>query len=160
MALRGNKPKDDGQKVTRHPLTQGWTEVPDLPFDIEKAFPDPVSRPKLPGRMPAATKRWWSAISGMPHCVLWGESDWSFAIDTGLLHSRFVKGESSRAGELRMRERVMGTTVEARRDKRIRYVNPLAFTQILQAEEDDEAEMDNEVSDFAAARRRRLENAE
>lgn len=156
--ITGRRPKEDGQKVNRHPLTQGWTEVPDIPFDLETAFPEAAARPRLPGRMPAATKRWWAAISTMPHCVLWQDSDWSFAIDTGILHARFVKGETVRAGELRMRERRMGTTVEARRDLRIRYINPLAHREAPEGSGADAAE--TPVSDFAAGRRRRLLDAE
>lgn len=63
----------------------------------------------------------------MPHCCLWDEADWQFAFDTALLAAAFHRGELRRATELRQRERIMGTTVDARRDLRIRYVDPKAI---------------------------------
>ena len=58
----------------------------------------------------------------MPHCVLWADSDWSFALDTAILSAHFHRGDLKVAAELRQREKIIGTTVDARRDLRIRYV--------------------------------------
>ena len=58
----------------------------------------------------------------MPHCALWGEEDWAFAIDTAYISAAFHAGDIKAATELRQREKVMGTTLDARRDLRIRYV--------------------------------------
>jgi hypothetical protein len=59
----------------------------------------------------------------MAHCVLWEEADWQFAIDTIQVHAAFIRGDySSAATELRNREKVLGTTLDFRRDLRIRYV--------------------------------------
>lgn len=103
--------------MNRGPV-QGWTEVPDVPFAGE--------RPKLTigrGTPPAATVRWWAAVSSMPHCVLWGPSDWTFAMDTARLHAAMVRGEFRYAAEVRAREKLMGTTVKARELLKIRYVD-------------------------------------
>ena len=62
----------------------------------------------------------------MPHCVLWQESDWAFAVDTAMVHAQASYGVISAMAELRMREKSLGTTVDARRDLRIRYVEPEA----------------------------------
>ncbi|MEV2236688.1 hypothetical protein [Micromonospora sp. NPDC049891] len=43
-------------------------------------------------------------------------------MDTAEVHARFVEGGS--ATELRIREKLLGTTLDARRDLRIRYVDP------------------------------------
>jgi hypothetical protein len=59
----------------------------------------------------------------MPHCVLWYPSDWQFALDTAMVHASAAHGSVSAMGELRQREKIMGTTVDARRDLRIRYVD-------------------------------------
>jgi len=59
----------------------------------------------------------------MPHAVLWHPSDWRFAMDTALLVAAGHEGGRV-ASEVRQRERVMGTTVDARRGLRIRYVDP------------------------------------
>lgn len=151
MAVRGPKPKGDGEKVTRHDLAHGWIDVPDVKFE------GPV--PKLRGNMRAATKRWWAAVSTMPHCVLWRPEDWEFALAAAELHAAFVKGDMAAEPKLREREKVMATTLAYRRDNRIRYVNPKAL-KLREEEPEAEAEAESGPSDFAAARRRRLLNAE
>lgn len=115
MPVAGRKPKPDGQKRNRVKPVHDWTEVIDVPFDTDR---------KPPGRLRKRTADWWAGVSSMPHCVLWSESDWQFAMDTALLHQAFVGGDVRLAGEIRMREKVMGTTMDARRDLRIRYVPP------------------------------------
>lgn len=117
MPVAGRKPKPDGQAITRHPQVHDWTEVVDEPYLGEV--------PKLPPRRngwPARTKRKWLAWSTMPHCRLWGEAEWDFAIDSLELAARFHEGDARLATELRNRERVLGTTADFRRDLRIRYV--------------------------------------
>jgi hypothetical protein len=59
----------------------------------------------------------------MPHCVLWSDADWQFAHDTGGVHAVFANGGVRQAGELRLREMAMGTTWQARRQLRIRYLS-------------------------------------
>ena len=116
MAVPGAKMKPDGQRRTRHAPTHDWVEVENAPF---------AGAPDLPRRRtawPAATRRWWEAISTMPHCCLWSRADWQFAFDTAEVHARFVEGDSGT--EVRIREKVLGTTADARRDLRIRYVAP------------------------------------
>lgn len=80
----------------------------------------------VPERWPAETRRWWLAVSRMPHCVIWTDADWQFAIDTACVAAAFHAGDARVAGELRQREKVLGTTTDARRDLRIRYVTPEA----------------------------------
>lgn len=141
MALAGRQPKPDGQKVTRHPLTHDWVDVLDAPYEGPK--------PQLVGRYPAATKAWWLVISFMPHCVLWSPSDWQFAMDTARVHADAVRGVSKSAwGEVRQREKTMGTTAEARVGLRIRYVR-------AEAEPPRETGDDN-VRNFEEERRKRL----
>lgn len=132
MPLAGRKPKADRSQVRhRNPAAHDWTEVPNVPFAGE--------RPKLPPRYrstedgkpvrvswPARTKSWWETVSTMPHCVLWTSSDWEFALDTAETHARFVEGHN--ATELRIREKLLGTTLDARRDLRIRHVDPKPST--------------------------------
>lgn len=75
-----------------------------------------------PERWPAQTRRWWAAIARLPHTTGWTDADWQFALDTAELVAQFHLGNMRLATEIRVRERVMGTTVDARRDLRIRYV--------------------------------------
>lgn len=79
---------------------------------------------RRPATWPAATKRWWRALSRLPHCALWTDADWQFAADTALLVASYHAGDLRLANEIRTRERIMGTTADARRDLRIRYVPP------------------------------------
>jgi hypothetical protein len=80
---------------------------------------------RAPATWPRTTKAWWAAVSRLPHAVLWAEADWQFALDTAELVAAFHAGNHQLAPEIRRREAIMGTTRDARRDLRIRYVDPL-----------------------------------
>lgn len=123
MPITGRKPKPQGQAVTRHKPVHDWTEVIDTPFHGGHRLP-----PKMPNGKPwpTQTMRWWRVISTMPHCILWSDSDWFFAEHTARLVALFDAGMVTVAKEVRDRERVMGTTVDYRRDLRIRYIDPPA----------------------------------
>lgn len=122
MPAVGRKQKPAGQAVTRHQGLE-WTEVVNTPF---------AGGPKLSKRpngkpWPDGIVRRWHAYSTMPHCVLWGEADWEFAVDTLVMAARYFEGADPRmAAELRNREKVMGTTMDFRRDIRVRYIDPPA----------------------------------
>jgi hypothetical protein len=118
MPVTGRKPKPDGQKRNRVQSPIDWAVVPNVPFD---------GGPRLPRReqgWPTLTKRWWSTVSSMPHCSLWSDADWQYAIDTAIVAAAFHGGDVRAAAELRYREKQLGTTFDARRDLRIRYVDP------------------------------------
>ncbi|KXF56152.1 hypothetical protein AXA44_02660 [Rhodococcus sp. SC4] len=133
MAIAGRKPKPEGQRVNRHALKHDWTDVPDVPFE---------GAPKLPSKRlqgkswPTLTRRWWKAVSTMPHCVLWTDSDWQFAMDTALIAAEFHDGDVKASTELRSREKLLGTTMDFRRDLRLRYVDPQAFAGATPADDD------------------------
>ena len=114
MPAVGRKPKPEDQRRNRVQPVHNWIDVQDVPY--EGPVPDP-------GRLPARTKHWWAVISRMPHCILWDDAHWQYAIDAAWLHSLWVNSKKvGYATELRQREKVMGTTEDARRDLRIRYV--------------------------------------
>lgn len=123
-----------------HSANADWTEVPNRPF--EGASPD---LPRLPNRCkyhPLVTT-WWDMVRAMPHCVSWTPTDWQFAVETALLKHYFwvdaAGGEvkTTAATEIRRREDNMGTTEEARRKLRIRYV---------EVPDDDADELDDDAS--------------
>lgn len=133
MALPGAMPKEDRtQVVTRHKPSE-WDEYDDVPFDLA-----PPLRPRAAERdvvgaapdlysptWPPATLGWWRAVSQMPHAKDWTATDWQFAMDTAEVHARTMEAWKGYGGtELRQREQQMGTTFEARRKLRIRYVKP------------------------------------
>lgn len=117
----GRKPLEDRSGVRNRVPVKQWTEVPNVPYLEGRKH-------RLPG--PAEiwheqTRKWWGSLRTMPHCILWEETDWQFALTTALLHNLCWSGEDiKKSGELRMRERLMGLTAESRVDMRIRYVEP------------------------------------
>jgi len=129
MPVRGAKPKPEGQARTRHPLTVDWTDVPDEPYSGEIPDLPEKRRVQLPFGQASdvdlhpLTLKWWATVSRMPHCVLWTDSDWNYAVTTALVADQFHYGHTPSAAELDRREKRMGTTVDARRDLRIRYVS-------------------------------------
>jgi hypothetical protein len=125
MAHRGPLPKSN--KLGMTPNAE-WTEVPNRPY--EGASPE---LPKLPNRRKyhELVVTWWEMVRHMPHCVNWGPTDWQYAVETAMLKNFFWVDALSpdpdvkitAAQEIRRREDNMGTTVEALRKLRIRYVD-------------------------------------
>jgi hypothetical protein len=121
MPIRGARPKPPGQAVTRNARLE-FTEVPNVPFSKPPQLPSRASGKPWP--MGAIRK--WKAWSHMPHCVLWDEADWEFALDSIEIAAKMMDSnyDPRIASELRCREKVMGTTQDFRRDIRVRYVEP------------------------------------
>jgi hypothetical protein len=145
MAVTGRKPSD-GPKMNHVAPVHDWREVANLPYRGKK--------PPLPKSMPPETRAWWRDITSLPHCIFWHAGEWRFAIDTARVHAAFIGGDMARAAELRLRERAMGTTADARRDLRIRYVDPYDPEQAGEP-----AATSTPAVDLAAERRRRLTDA-
>ena len=121
MPVAGRKPKPEGQKRNRVKPTHDWTDVPDVPFKGGPALPK--TRPD--GRAwPRWTRDWWRVIAAMPHCALWTPADWRYAMETAAVVAEMHEGNMRLATEVRNREKVLGTTLDFRRDLRIRYVDP------------------------------------
>lgn len=110
------------------PAAHDWTEVENVPYS--GAVPklpqrwgiEPLEGVRVRLKWPARTLQWWRVVSRMPHCVLWTEADWQYALDVAEAHARFVEGTNGT--ELRIREKMLGNTMDSRRDLRIRYVEP------------------------------------
>jgi hypothetical protein len=121
MPVTGRKAKPAGQAVNRHKPTHDWVEVEDVAF---------AGGLKLPARRTNGrtwdkrTRAKWEAWRTMPHCKLWGSAEWDFALDSIELAALMHDGDPKHATELRNREKVLGTTLDFRRDLRIRYVEP------------------------------------
>jgi|SRR6478752_5720767 len=134
MTLAGRKPNPDRSQVLNRNKVSARPDVPNVPFaggpDLE---PRAASGPEMwaeAGVIPAegwpmATLSWWRVIRAMPHAVLWSEADWQFAQATAEVHARFAEGwKGYTGGELRQREKLLGVYMDARRDLRIKYVDP------------------------------------
>ncbi len=122
MALRGPAGKANKHG---HTLSADWIDVLDVPYTGPSSdLPLLAKRRKWTD----LTVQWWEQVRTMPHCVLWSPTDWHFAVETALMKDQFwrdyAEGEmkSTAATEIRRREGVLGTTAEARRQLRIRYV--------------------------------------
>lgn len=124
MPVRGNKPKPAGEALNRNPQVHTWVEVENVPNDdgprltFKRANGEDWSEP---------TRRKWQAWRRMPHTRLWTEADWQFAFDALEVCERFLEGGATAyASELRQREAIMGTTLDARLGLKLRYVEPKA----------------------------------
>lgn len=122
MAFTGPEPKE--RRLYGGAKDADWTDVPHVPFD----GPGRLELPKRSWHKQVTG--WWDVVSRMPHCCLWEPADWLFALETAFMKqdwwSDFDAGEvvTSKSTEIRRREDILGTTVEARRKLRVRYVAP------------------------------------
>jgi hypothetical protein len=119
VPLTGRPPSDNPRN--RNAKTYDWSPIENTAY----AGPSPDLPPKGGRqRWHRETMAWWDAVRRMPHCRLWAETDWRFAIETAVLVEEFWRGEVGRAAELRLRSAKLGLTHEDRLKLRIRYVNP------------------------------------
>jgi hypothetical protein len=120
MPVSGRKPKPQGQARNRMPATHEWCEVEQVPFGDGPGLPELRSCGR---RWPERTRQKWDSWRTMPHAKLWGPAEWDFALDSIELAALVHDGDTKWSTELRNRERVLGTTMDFRRDLRIRYVD-------------------------------------
>jgi len=122
MAGRGPAPKDPSKRAGHSPtdpvphrsLVLRPSPQPDLPtFEIEK---DGELREFA---WPARTQVWWRMWGESPISADFTDTDWSFLLDTAILHARYWRGDSSIASELRLRMAKYGATPEDRSRLRI-----------------------------------------
>jgi hypothetical protein len=127
MAGRGPAPKDPEKRRRRNadpiPGTvvadDGEVRGPELPdFEIERdgELVDFV--------WPARTVEWWRTWRVAPQAQTFTATDWSFLLDTALLHARLWSGEASVAAELRLRVAKFGATPEDRARLRMSIGEP------------------------------------
>ena len=118
----GRPPKDDGQKINKHPLVLEWIDVVDEPFD------GPLLEDLRPQwEWTHSTQQWWEAIRRMPHCALWRDPEWQFALLTAEMVQIYRSEKTaSLLAQITRRELIMGVTADARRQQRIRYITALA----------------------------------
>lgn len=127
MAKTGPAPK-----VVKHGHGGGeWQDVPDAPYTGPGSERDLPEIPGLPWY--ETTLAWWNIVRKMPHCRLWTESDWIYAIEVAVLKNQ-IWGEvfggalpANLLSEERQRLALLGMTMEQRRKLGIRYVDPALF---------------------------------
>ena len=116
MAGRGPAPKDPAERRRRNlpdELTvvtaDGETHGPDLPDSME---------------WPSATREWWETWRRSAQASTFTETDWSFLVDTAVLHAEFWLGDRKSAPELRLRVAKFGATPEDRARLKIAVGEP------------------------------------
>jgi hypothetical protein len=106
MAGRGPAPKDPNQRRRRN-ITEPMTLVQ---ADGKKYGPDlPESHD-----WPTATLTWWETWRTCAQASKFTDTDWSFMLDTAVLHAEFWLGDKAVAAELRLRVAKFGATPEDR----------------------------------------------
>ena len=121
MAGRGPAPKDPTERARRN-STGGLTIVapdaevrgPDLPEGFE---------------WPAPTVAWWETWRKSPQAKTFTDTDWSFLVDTAVMHAEFWLGNRALAPELRLRVAKFGATPEDRMRLKISVGEPPAASK-------------------------------
>jgi hypothetical protein len=87
---------------------------------------DQVRGPELPDgyEWPEETREWWETWRRSPQAQTWLATDWSFLLDTALLHADFWLGDRSVEAGLRLRVAKFGATPEDRLRLRIAVTEP------------------------------------
>lgn len=117
MAGRGPAPKPADQRARRNA-----DPIPLRTYIVETA-----EQPALPATMPGGlawptqTVAWWSMWAESPLSTDFTTSDWTFLLDTALLHAQLWSGGTTVAAELRQRVAKFGATPEDRARLRITF---------------------------------------
>lgn len=107
------------------------------PTPLKVIFAEPIAQPELPSfdvtitvegkvftrefEWPERTREWWRMWAESPLSADFTETDWSELLDTALLHAKFWSGNTSVAGELRLRVANFGATPADRARLRIQF---------------------------------------
>ena len=122
MAGRGPAPKDPARRARK-------SQSPEMRVIVA----EPVAQPELPTiqveedgdlvafTWPAVTQAWWTMWAESPLSAEFTSSDWSFLLDTAILHARLWSGQTAAAAELRLRVAKFGATPEDRARLRIQF---------------------------------------
>jgi hypothetical protein len=120
MAGRGPAPKSTRSR----PRDQRRTEEA-----VVTVVPDGETHgPELPDthEWPPATVDWWETWRSSPQAATFTDTDWSFLLDTAVLHAEFWLGNRMLAAELRLRAAKFGATPEDRARLKISIGEPTA----------------------------------
>lgn len=130
MAGRGPQPKDPSKRVRRNADPTAATllrfeeaEQPNLPtFYVNVEVDGETVRRRY--QWPKITRDWWAMWRDSPQAEHFGSTDWSFLLDTALLHAEvWGRGETKHAAELRLRVAKFGATPEDRARLRMQFAD-------------------------------------
>lgn len=133
MAGRGPAPKPPGTRARRNAdpvhlrvVTVEPTKQPGLPevWRNEVVIDSETGEETLKRRKmtwPPQTIAWWQMWDESPLSNEFTDSDWTYLLDTALLHAAFWSGNMKAAAELRQRVAKFGATPEDRARLRIQF---------------------------------------
>lgn len=130
MAGMGPPPKDPAKRVRRNADPHAATilrfelsEQPELPeFDVQVEENGELRSQKFV--WPESTRRWWAMWRDSPQAEIFGSTDWSFLLDTAMLHAAvWGRGEMKYLPELRLRVAKLGSTPEDRARLRMQFAD-------------------------------------
>lgn len=116
MAGLGPAPKDPSRRARRNADPN-----PTIRLQFTKAEP-----PDLPDDFPwhPYTRAWWKVWQESPMAEIMGRTDWSFLLDTALMHhAMWERGQWTLAAEVRIRVAKFGATPEDRLRLRIQWAD-------------------------------------
>lgn len=119
MAGRGPAPKGSRSRARDQKRDEAALTLVD-PAD------DAVRGPELPESFewPAETVTWWETWRKSPQAQTFTDTDWSFLLDTAVMHAEFWMGNRALAAELRLRVAKFGATPEDRARLRLSVGDP------------------------------------
>lgn len=126
MAGRGFAPKDPSKRARRNADPVGLTTLEFIPGEQPSLPQLTVDDPDV-GRVIVdwhpQTVEWWGMWQRAAQSDTFTETDWSFLVDTALIHHRFWSGDMKAAAELRLRVAKFGVTPEDRARLRIVFAD-------------------------------------
>jgi hypothetical protein len=114
----GPPPKPEGKRARRNK-----DGVPGTVLTFKPADQPPLPRMGSKFRWPAATRTWWAMWGDSAQAELMTATDWSFLVDTALIHALFWSGRTDLGAELRLRVAKFGATLEDRARLRITFAD-------------------------------------
>lgn len=116
MAGIGPAPKDPSRRARRN-----VDPNPTIRLQFQ-----PCEPPELPDGLDwhPMTRRWWKVWQDSPMAELMGSTDWSYLLDTALMHhAMWEKGQWTLAAEVRLRVAQFGATPADRLRLRIQWAD-------------------------------------
>ena len=106
---------------------------------------DEVRGPELPESFdwPNETRQWWETWRQSAQAQTFTDTDWSFLLDTAVMHAEFWMGNRALAAELRLRVAKFGATPEDRARLRIDVGEPKGRAKPAQLQQKDPKESSN-----------------
>ncbi len=127
MAGVGPAPKDPSKRARRNKdvaqlrivevETAGQPDLPEFEVEVKRDGESVM----VPFSWPAATRGWWAMLDVHPLKGEFTELDWSYLLDTALIHAQMWQGDIKLASEIRLREAKYGFTPEDRARLRIQF---------------------------------------